>query len=197
MITWGLCVKCYCVILNPAPRLGKILDQRSLYGFILPFILPVPFYTGSWTRMGGREEGGGNWVIHKTCCVASHFSHGLPQSTFWLFNCHFSSVFSWFFPPKFWWGRGGSSISRRRGRQPSRGRCHHTNIPKNCIKLRKYWYGGGRGTCTGGAPWIRHCEGFEKKLSHKHTERQRQRQFEVLTLGLTLGNGPGTDFQAS
>ena len=44
---------------------------------------------------------------------------------------------------------------------------------------------------------------FDKKLvchislSHKHTERQRQRHFEVVTLGLTLGNGYGTDFQAS
>ena len=34
-------------------------------------------------------------------------------------------------------------------------------------------------------------------LSHKHTERQRQRHFEVLTLGLTIGNGSRTDFQAS
>ena len=34
-------------------------------------------------------------------------------------------------------------------------------------------------------------------LSHKHTERQGQWQFEVLTLGLTLGNGSGTYFQAS
>ena len=41
---------------------------------------------------------------------------------------------------------------------------------------------------------ILHCSTV---LSHKHTERQRQRHFEVLTLGLMLGYGSGTDFQAS
>ena len=29
-ITWGLCVKYYCVILKPPPRLGKMLDQHLL-----------------------------------------------------------------------------------------------------------------------------------------------------------------------
>ena len=34
-------------------------------------------------------------------------------------------------------------------------------------------------------------------IGYKHTEHQRSGSFEVLTLGLTLGNGSGTDFGAS
>ena len=36
-------------------------------------------------------------------------------------------------------GRRRSRISCRRGRQHSRGRRQHTNFPKNCMKLRKFW----------------------------------------------------------
>ena len=44
----------------------------------------------------------------------------------------------------------------------------------------------------------RFCWKYEiNVLSSEQTERQRQRHFEVLTLGLTLGNGSGTHFQAS
>ena len=34
-------------------------------------------------------------------------------------------------------------------------------------------------------------------LSYNHTERQLSGSFEVLTLGLTLGNGSGTNFGES
>ena len=44
--------------------------------------------------------------------------------------------------------RGGSRISHRWGRQPSRGRRQHTNFPKNCMKLRKFWSGGAPGSAT-------------------------------------------------
>ena len=44
--------------------------------------------------------------------------------------------------------RGGSRIPHRRGRQPSGGRSQHTNFPKNCMKLRKFWSVGG------GAPGV-------------------------------------------
>ena len=49
--------------------------------------------------------------------------------------------------------RGGSSIPRRRGRQPFRRGHQHTKLPdfpKNCMKLRKFWFIGG--ACAGGAP---------------------------------------------
>ena len=52
--------------------------------------------------------------------------------------------------------RGGSMISRRRGRQPSMGRRQHTNFPKNCMKFRKVWSVEG-GVLRGHIPWIRHC----------------------------------------
>ena len=46
--------------------------------------------------------------------------------------------------------RGGSRIPRRRGCQPSMGRRQDTNFPKNCMKLRNFWF-------VGGHPlWIRH-----------------------------------------
>ena len=53
--------------------------------------------------------------------------------------------------------RGGSRISRRRGRQPFGGGRQHTNLPdfpKNCMKLRTFWSVGG---APGAPPWIRHC----------------------------------------
>ena len=52
--------------------------------------------------------------------------------------------------------RGGSRISRRRGRHPSRGMCQHTHFPKNCMKLRKFWSVGGD-RAPRAPPWIRHC----------------------------------------
>ena len=42
--------------------------------------------------------------------------------------------------------RGGSRIIRRRGHRPSSGGRQHMillNFPKNCMKLRKIWAGGG------------------------------------------------------
>ena len=45
----------------------------------------------------------------------------------------------------------------------------HTNLPdfpKNCMKLRKFWSGGG-----GGRPWIHHCISAHLRLIH--TKRHR------------------------
>ena len=69
------------------------------------------------------------------------------------------------FPPNFDEAGVDPVVFRRRGRQPSRGRRHHTiEFWSKLHKIKKIlvrWEGG----CAPGAPpWIRHCEGFEKKL---------------------------------